>query len=43
MTETDIDIIKKELPLDILEFFCLTPTPGCEDPDSLSVAGMPPN
>jgi hypothetical protein len=27
----DIEIIKKELPLDILEFFCLTPTPGCED------------
>src|SRR6516164_1467959 len=25
----DIDIIKKELPLDILEFFCLTLTPGC--------------
>ena len=27
----DIDIIKKELPLDILEFFCLTPLPGSED------------
>jgi Radical SAM superfamily len=27
----DIAIIRKELPLDILEFFCLTPLPGSED------------
>jgi hypothetical protein len=27
----DIEIIKRELPLDILEFFFLTPLPGCED------------
>jgi radical SAM superfamily enzyme YgiQ (UPF0313 family) len=27
----DIDIIKKELPIDILEFFFLTPLPGSED------------
>ena len=27
----DIEIIKKELPLDILEFFVLTPLPGSED------------
>jgi hypothetical protein len=27
----DIAIIKKELPLDVLEFFCLTPLPGSED------------
>jgi hypothetical protein len=27
----DIEIIKKELLLDILEFFCLTPLPGSED------------
>jgi len=27
----DIEIIKKELPIDILEFFCLTPLPGSED------------
>ena len=27
----DIEIIQKELPLDILEFFCLTPFPGSED------------
>ena len=27
----DIEIVKHELPLDILEFFCLTPLPGSED------------
>src|SRR5271170_692629 len=27
----DIEIIKRELPLDGLEFFCLTPLPGSED------------
>jgi radical SAM superfamily enzyme YgiQ (UPF0313 family) len=27
----DIDIIKRELPIDILEFFFLTPLPGSED------------
>ena len=27
----DIDIIKRELPLDCLEFFALTPLPGSED------------
>ena len=27
----DIEIIKRELPLDILEFFMLTPLPGSED------------
>src|SRR4051812_13375003 len=27
----DVEIIKKELPLDILEFFFLTPLPGSED------------
>ena len=27
----DLDIIKKELPLDMLEFFVLTPLPGSED------------
>ena len=37
----DIDIIKKELPLDILEFFCLTPTPGCEDHKKLWERGVP--
>jgi hypothetical protein len=27
----DIEIIKRELPIDILQFMCLTPLPGCED------------
>jgi hypothetical protein len=27
----DIDIIKRELPIDILDLFCLTPLPGSED------------
>ena len=31
----DIAIIQKELPLDILEFFCLTPFPGSEDHQKL--------
>lgn len=31
----DIAIIQKELPLDILEFFCLTPLPGSEDHQTL--------
>jgi hypothetical protein len=36
----DIAIIKKELPLDILEFFCLTPLPGSEDHKVLSQKGV---
>jgi hypothetical protein len=35
----DIEIIKKELPLDILEFFCLTPLPGSEDHKVLALKG----
>ena len=31
----DIEIIKRELPLDILEFFILTPLPGSEDHKTL--------
>jgi radical SAM superfamily enzyme YgiQ (UPF0313 family) len=31
----DIKIIQRELPLDILEFFCLTPLPGSEDHQKL--------
>src|SRR5262249_13770725 len=27
----DIEIVKKELPIDLLEFFILTPLPGSED------------
>ena len=37
----DIDIIKKELPVDILEFFCLTPLPGSEDHQKLHARGVP--
>jgi len=31
----DIEIIKRELPLDVLEFFVLTPLPGSEDHKAL--------
>ncbi|MEW9805583.1 radical SAM protein [Mesorhizobium sp. ZMM04-5] len=31
----DIEIIKQELPIDLLEFFCLTPLPGSEDHQTL--------
>jgi hypothetical protein len=31
----DIEIIKRELPLDVLEFFVLTPLPGSEDHKTL--------
>ncbi len=37
----DIEIIKKELPIDILEFFCLTPLPGSEDHKKLYEKGVP--
>jgi hypothetical protein len=36
----DIDIIKRELPIDVLEFFCLTPLPGSEDHKKLALAGV---
>ena len=35
----DIEIIKRELPVDILEFFFLTPLPGSEDHQRCSGAG----
>ncbi len=35
----DIDIVKSELPLDLLEFFYLTPLPGSEDHKRLHEAG----
>ena len=35
----DIEIIQRELPLDIVEFFCLTPLPGSEDHQRLWKAG----
>jgi hypothetical protein len=37
----DIEIIKEELPIDILEFFCLTPLPGSEDHKVLTLRGAP--
>jgi hypothetical protein len=36
----DIEIIKRELPIDILEFFCLTPLPGSEDHQKLAASGV---
>ena len=36
----DIEIIKRELPVDLLEFFYLTPFPGSEDHKKLHVAGI---
>ena len=35
----DIDVIKRELPVDLLEFFYLTPLPGSEDHLKLFKAG----
>ena len=37
----DIDVIKRELPVDLLEFFYLTPLPGSEDHLKLLRAGAP--
>ena len=37
----DIEIIKRELPIDILEFFCLTPLPGSEDHKNLYLKQVP--
>jgi radical SAM superfamily enzyme YgiQ (UPF0313 family) len=37
----DIEIIKRELPIDLLEFFFLTPLPGSEDHQKLHLAGAP--
>ncbi len=36
----DITIIQEELPLDIIEFFCLTPLPGSEDHQVLWKKGV---
>jgi Radical SAM superfamily len=37
----DIRIIQRELPIDFLEFFILTPLPGSEDHQKLAMAGVP--
>ena len=36
----DVEIVKRELPLDILEFFFLTPLPGSEDHKTLLKKGV---
>ena len=36
----DITIIQEELPLDVIEFFCLTPLPGSEDHQVLWKKGV---
>jgi hypothetical protein len=38
--ERDIAVIQRELPLDILEFFILTPLPGSEDHQTLHRGGV---
>jgi radical SAM superfamily enzyme YgiQ (UPF0313 family) len=38
--ERDIGILKRELPLDLIEFFILTPLPGSEDHQRLSREGV---
>jgi radical SAM superfamily enzyme YgiQ (UPF0313 family) len=38
--ERDIGIIQKELPIDLLEFFILTPLPGSADHKNLHLAGV---
>ncbi len=38
--ERDIRIIQKELPIDLLEFFILTPLPGSADHKKLHLAGV---
>lgn len=39
--QRDIDIIKRELPVDLLEFFYLTPLPGSADHKTLYEKGVP--
>jgi len=36
----DIQLIQRELPIDIMEFFCLTPLPGSADHQVLHEAGV---
>ncbi len=37
----DVEIIKRELPVDLLQFTCMTPLPGSEDHQRLYLAGAP--
>ena len=37
--ERDIQIIQRELPIDIIEFFMLTPLPGSKDHQEMSLRG----
>ena len=37
----DIEVMKRELPVDLVEFFCLTPLPGSEDHTVLVAKGVP--
>jgi radical SAM superfamily enzyme YgiQ (UPF0313 family) len=39
--EREIRIIQRELPIDLLEFFILTPLPGSADHKKLHLAGVP--
>jgi radical SAM superfamily enzyme YgiQ (UPF0313 family) len=39
--ERDIAVIQRELPIDILEFFILTPLPGSQDHQRLFMKGTP--
>ncbi len=36
----DIEILQRELPVDLVEFFCLTPLPGSEDHKVLDANGV---
>jgi hypothetical protein len=36
----DIDVIKRELPIDLVNFMNLTPLPGCEDHQTMHRAGV---
>ncbi len=36
----DIEVLKRELPVDLVEFFCLTPLPGSEDHQALDAKGI---
>ena len=38
--EHDIEVLKRELPVDCLEFFVLTPLPGSEDHQKLARSGI---